>query len=205
MHAFASDQIVIGAAIRPCGERDVLRQASPSLLIFKAHRTRHEVFAMQKLICSSLIIITVTCASSNVAADEGGWKMPNLNPFSGGSHPPASGGTGQPPTSGWKMPKLWSQPPAQPKKRINQSATKNRGASGTQSFLSKTADALNPWDKKQPAPPPKLTGSNSVFTSKSTTTPAKKDDSVKPASWWSSDKKSEPPRTVNEFLSKPRP
>jgi hypothetical protein len=164
---------------------------------------------MQKLICCSLIVIVFTFVSSSVAADEGGWKVPNLNPFSGGSHPPASGGAGQAPTSGWKAPRLWSPTPAESKKRtghaVNQPSTWNRATNGTQSFFSKTADALNPWDKKQPAAPPKLTGSNSIFTNKGATRPAKKDDSVKPASWWSSDKKSEPPRTVNGFLSQPRP
>ncbi len=160
---------------------------------------------MQKLICSLLTITVVTIACSSIAAEDGGWKMPNLNPFSGGSHASASSHASQPPTSGWKMPKLWSQAPAQGKKRINQPAASNRSAKGGQSFFSKTADALNPWDKKQPAAPPKVTGSSSIFTNKSTTTPAKKDDAVKPASWWSGDKKNDPPKTVNEFLSKPRP
>ncbi len=158
---------------------------------------------MQKLICRSLILIALAAAVSRAAADDGGWRFPNLNPFSGGSHAPASSGAGHPPTSGWKMPKLLSQSPSQPKKRVNQPM--NRTTNGTQNIFSKTADALNPWDKKQPAPPPKLTGSNSIFTNKSTTKPAHKDEAVKPASWWSSDKKSEPPKTVNDFLSKPRP
>jgi hypothetical protein len=102
------------------------------------------------------------------------------------------------------MPKLWSQAPAQPRKRAIQATSSNRAGNGSQNFLSKTADALNPWDKKQPAPPQKLTGSNSIFTNKSTTKPAKKDEEVKPASWWSSDKKNAP-KTVNGFLSQPRP
>jgi hypothetical protein len=160
---------------------------------------------MQKLICRSLIFIALAAVCSRARADDGGWKMPNLNPFSGDGHAAMGNGAAQPPTSGWKAPKLWPQAPTQSKRAANKPATHNRAKSGTQNIFSKTAEALNPWDKKQPAPPPKLTGSNSVFTHKSTTKPAKKDDSVKPASWWSSEKKSEPPKTVNDFLSKPRP
>src|SRR5689334_20745809 len=52
---------------------------------FQVHRTGHEVFAMQKLICRSLIFIALAAAVSRAAADDGGWKIPNLNPFSGGS------------------------------------------------------------------------------------------------------------------------
>jgi hypothetical protein len=160
---------------------------------------------MQKIVCSLLILLAATAICAGVFADEGGWKMPNLNPLSAGGHAPTSSSAGRPPTSGWKMPKLWSQSPAHPKKRANQPTSWNRVTNGTQSFFSKTADAINPWDKKQPAAPPKLTGSNSIFTNKSTTKASHKDDAVKPASWWGSDKKSEPPKTVNDFLSKPRP
>jgi hypothetical protein len=162
---------------------------------------------MQKPICCSLIFIAVAALCVRVAADDRSWTMPKLNPFSGTAAAPTSS-AGQPPTSGWKMPKLWSQSPAQSKKRTtrtaNQPTTWNRMTNGTQNLMSKTADALNPWDKKQPAPPPKVTGSNSIFTNKSSTKPAKRDESVKPASWWSSDKK-DAPKTVNGFLSQPRP
>ena len=160
---------------------------------------------MQKLIYVWLIVIAAAAASSRLAAEDGGWKMPNLNPFATSSQALTSNRPGQPPTSGWKMPKLLPQASAQPKRRANPPGTMSRAQHGTQNLFSKTAEALNPWDKKQPAAPPKLTGSGSIFTNKSTTKAAKKDDSVKPASWWSSDKKSEPPKTVNDFLSKPRP
>jgi len=50
---------------------------------------------------------------------------------------------------------------------------------------------------------PEAHGSNSVF-SQSTKKPKKSD--VAPASWWGgSEKTSEPPKTVNDFLSMPRP
>ena len=160
---------------------------------------------MQKLFCFALVAIIIATTSSRIIADESGWKMPNLNPFSAGGHAPTSNGAGQPPTSGWKMPKLGSQTPAQPKRRANQPTTLNRMTSGTQNLFSKTADALNPWDKKQPAAPPKLSGSNSIFTNQSTTKTANKDTAVKPASWWGSDKKDTTPKTVNGFLSQPRP
>jgi len=160
---------------------------------------------MQKLFCSVLVTIIVGVASSRAGADDGGWKIPNLNPFSTSGQAPTSSRAGQPPTSGWKTPKLLPQTSAQPKRRANQPTTWNRVTNGTQNIFSKTADALNPWDKKQPAPPPKLTGSNSIFTNKSTTKPAHKDSAVKPTSWWSSDKKDQAPETVNGFLSRPRP
>src|SRR4051794_34657832 len=107
---------------------------------------------MQKLTYGSLVFITFAAVCSRAYADDGGWKMPNLNPFSSSSHAPTSSGAGQPPTSGWKAPKLWSQTPAQSKRAATKPATHNRAKSGTQNIFSKTADALNPWDKKQPAP-----------------------------------------------------
>ena len=130
--------------------------------------------------------------------------MPNLNPFSGAAQPPTSTRRTQPASSTWKMPQLWQQTKAQPKTRRNPPSTLSQVTKGTQNVLSKTADALNPWDKKQPAPPPKLSGSNSIFTDKSTIIPAKKDTGVKPASWWGGDKSQSKDKTVNEFLSHPR-
>jgi hypothetical protein len=78
--------------------------------------------------------------------------------------------------------------------------------SSTKNFLSKTADALTPWDNKPAAPPRSVTGSNSVFTNNSPKPNEGKGSksSVFPASWWSSDKK-EQPKSVSEFLSQPRP
>src|SRR5947199_7199671 len=119
---------------------------------------------MQKLFYSSLIILVIAAAPLRASADDGAWKIPNLNPFSSSGQAPTSSRAAQPPTSGWKMPKLGSPTAAQPKRRANQPTSWNRATSGTQNLFSKTADALNPWDKKQPAPPPKLSGSNSIFT-----------------------------------------
>ena len=160
----------------------------------------------------SLLAAAMLAATPLALRGDDGWHMPNLNPFGSTAAPTATRRT-QPPTSGWKMPKLWTQskPQARPqaKTRPHQRSTWQSMTSGTQKALSKTPDALTPWDNKQPAPPPKLSGSNSVFTNKSTTIPAKKDTGVKPASWWGGektgdDKKTGKDKTVNEFLSRPR-
>jgi hypothetical protein len=172
---------------------------------------------MQTFVRSLLAAAMVAAIPLSVRGDDGGWHMPNLNPFSSATAP-AAPRHAAPPTSGWKMPKLWTpskpQPKQQAKTRPHQRSTWQSMTSSTQKALSKTADALTPWDNKQPGPPPKLSGSNSVFTNKSTTIPAKKDPSVKPASWWGSEKngnaknggsnKGDKDKTVNEFLSHPR-
>jgi hypothetical protein len=78
---------------------------------------------------------------------------------------------------------------------------------GTQQLFAKTADTLTPWDNKKPAPPPKITGSNTIFTQHSKPADKKSttnDSGIAPASWWSSEKSSSP-KSVNEFLSQPRP
>ena len=139
------------------------------------------------------------------SAEDGGWNMPNLNPFASKSQPTTSSRASQPPTSGWKMPKVLPQASARPKRRASQPTTWNRMTSGTQNMLSKTADALTPWDNKKPAPPQQLTGSNSIFTHNNAAKKEPKSSGVAPASWWSSDKSAERPNTVNGFLSQPRP
>jgi hypothetical protein len=167
---------------------------------------------MQTFVRLLLAAALVAVTPLSLLGDDG-WHMPNMNPFGSATAAPSATHRAQPPTSGWKMPKLLTQSKPQPKTQLktrpHQRSTWQNMTSGTQKALSKTADALTPWDNKQPAPPPKLSGSNSVFTNKSTTIPAKKDTSVKPASWWGSDKTGEAKKpgkdkTVNEFLSRPR-
>jgi hypothetical protein len=155
------------------------------------------------LVVSTLFTTVVPAASG----DDGGWKLPSLNPFSGKAKPPATQRAANPATSGWKMPNLWPQTAAKPKKRSNQPSTWSRMTRGTSSFLSKTADVLTPWDIDKPtSPPPKLTGSNSIFTqSGATKGNSQKSSSVAPASWWGADKVDQPDRSVNDFLSRPRP
>jgi len=135
------------------------------------------------------------------SGDDSSWKMPNLNPFAGKSG--SSSRSSSAPTSGWHMPKLWqtTKSPARPRSKA-QPSTWNQMTTGTQQLFTKTADALTPWDNKKPAPPPKITGSNSIFTHNKPK--SKKSDDVAPASWWSTEK-NDAPKSVNEFLSRPRP
>jgi hypothetical protein len=81
---------------------------------------------------------------------------------------------------------------------------------GTKNIISKTTGALNPTaDTKAKRPPPKITGSNSVFSQAS----AKKKDgqsqssSLIPSWPWSGkeEEKEKRPKTVSDFLAQPRP
>jgi hypothetical protein len=137
--------------------------------------------------------------------EESSWKMPNLNPFA--SKPKTTSRASSAPTSGWHMPKLWQttkRPVRHKTKPAPQPSTFSRMTSGTQQLFSKTTDALTPWDNKKPAPPPKITGSNSIFTQQSSKPKEKESSGIAPASWWSTDK-NDTPKSVNEFLSQPRP
>jgi hypothetical protein len=158
------------------------------------------------LIFATLVFTLFTMAFPLAGrSEDGGWHMPNLNPFSAKTKPPVAG-RASPATSGWHPPKLFSKP-APPKRTAAQPSAWSKMTSGTQKFFSKTADALNPWDSKQPEPPPKLTGSNSVFT-RNHAKAEPKSSSIVPTSWWSSepeDPKNQRPKTVNDFLSQERP
>jgi hypothetical protein len=147
-----------------------------------------------------LAIVTPLCA----VGDNSSWKMPNLNPFATKGKTASRPSTA--PTSGWHMPTLWQTtkgPVRHKPKPANQPSTLSKMSTGTQQFFAKTADTLTPWDNKKPAPPSKITGSNSIFTHQSK--PKEKESSgIAPASWWSTEK-SDAPKSVNEFLSQPRP
>ena len=163
----------------------------------------------RKLCVAVATLAVVVFALDTGTAEDSGWKMPNLNPFSSGAKPPTSGRASNPPTSGWKMPKVPSLSPqaAAKSKRRSNPTTFDRMTKGTRTFFNKTADALTPWDNKQPAPTPNITGSNTAFTrgnrpKKETNEP--KSGSILPASWWGSEKEDKP-KTVNDFLSQPRP
>jgi len=164
---------------------------------------------MSTLLRSAAVSVIILGASSLSAhAADSGWKIPNLNPFASKSQP-SRPRTAQPPTSGWKMPNL-SPGTTASKPKSNQPTTWNKMTAGTQQFFSKTADALNPWDNKPAAAPKSITGSNTAFTHNKTAKPAKpeaKSGSILPASWWSSEQsaKGQPAKSVNEFLSSPRP
>lgn len=156
---------------------------------------------MKKRVLTTGLTLLLSLAAASGAAADGGWKMPNLNPFA------SKTATAAPPTSGWKMPKLWPKTLSAPKRKKNQPSTLSKMTNGTKSLFSKTADAVNPWDDK-PVPPPKITGSNSIFTQQRQAAEKKKEpssSSVLPASWWGSDKNDGKPKSVNDFLSQPRP
>jgi len=158
---------------------------------------------MPRFVIYAFVTLTLAMSPLAVSGDDGSWKMPNLNPFAGKSG--SKSRSSSPPTSGWHMPKLWqtTKSPVRPKSRAaNQASSWNRMTNGTQQFMAKTADALSPWDNKKPAPPPKITGSNSIFTHNKPKD--KKSSDIAPASWWSTEK-NDSPKTVNDFLSQPRP
>src|SRR5262249_47242467 len=156
---------------------------------------RQEVPAMSRwsLSFSSLpfvfaVLLAVLCPSS-ASGEDSSWKMPNLNPFASKSKP-SSRRPSSAPTSGWHMPKLLqtTKTPVRHKtKAASQPSTWSQMTTGTQQFFAKTADTLTPWDNKKPAPPPKITGSNSIFTQQSKPKD-KESGSIAPASWWSSEK-----------------
>jgi len=157
---------------------------------------------MVRFMLSGVVVVLLALGSPVAAVGEGSsWKMPNLNPFSGKSGSATRSGSA--PTSGWHVPKLWqtTKSPARAKSKA-QASTWGQMTNGTQQFFSKTADVLTPWDNKKPAPPPKITGSNSVFSQNKPKD--KKSEGVAPASWWSTEK-NDAPKSVNEFLSRPRP
>ena len=157
---------------------------------------------LRLMLCTVVALLLAIVSPWSASGDDGSWKMPNLNPFASKGGPPTRSSSTK--SNGWHTPKLWqtTKSPARPKSRA-QPSTWSQMTSGTQQFFTKTADALTPWDSKKPAPPPKITGSNSIFTHQSKSKDKKSDD-IAPASWWSTEKSSSP-KSVNEFLSQPRP
>ena len=130
-----------------------------------------------------------------------GWKMPNLNPFSRKGAPPTSARISD--QDDWKMPKLW------PTSSRSKSAAKPKSPSawqkmttGTKTFMAKTADVLNPFDDTEVKEPARFTGSRNARQAA-----AKKEErsgSWLPSLWGHNDEDTEP-KSVNEFLSRPRP
>jgi hypothetical protein len=83
---------------------------------------------------------------------------------------------------------------------------------GTKNFLNKTADALSPWDNPDAGAkpkPPGVTGSNTLFTHNAPKKATPKSDqtssSILPTGWWTGDKQADKPKSVNEFLARPKP
>jgi hypothetical protein len=139
-------------------------------------------------------------------AEDGSWKLPNLNPFSTKGQPPTAGRAGGAANTGLRMPSLWPKS-ASANKPTQQPTMLKKMTTSSKQFFAKTADAINPWDDANDNPLPNASGSRSAFSQ--ATTRKKKEEpsrSLIPASWWSSD----PPddgrdKNVNDFLSRPRP
>ena len=159
---------------------------------------------MQRLLFAAMIAVMIGGLPVVTAGADSAWKMPNLNPFAGKAKPASAASAGNPPMSGWHGPKLWPKA-AVAKRKAPEPTTWNKMTSGTRNFFSKTADVLNPWDDKPAKPPLKVTGSNTAFTHNHPAKPETSGGSILPAAWWSSDKKDQPPKSVNDFLSQPRP
>jgi hypothetical protein len=119
--------------------------------------------------------------------------------------PTGSASVSDAPTSGWKMPRLWPAKSAATAKKPAGPSTWQRMSSGTRTFFAKTADVLNPWDDAEEKESLVPSGSGSAFRRAS----AKKEESsgkFSLPSWsWGSDAKESKPKTVNDFLSQPRP
>jgi hypothetical protein len=148
------------------------------------------------------IAIVIFCVDFTTA-EESSWKLPNLNPFGSKGQPPTAARAPKSGGSTWKMPKLW--PGSSAKRPTGQPTMLQKATTGTKQFFSKTADALNPWDDANDQPPPRPSGSNSAF---SRATKKKKESTgsgLSPASWWTSEEKDDRDKTVNDFLSRPRP
>jgi hypothetical protein len=155
---------------------------------------------------TSLVIMVALLTAFSLAAraEEGRWRMPNLNPFSPKGKPPTSGRVSDAPTSGWKWPKLWPTSTASAKAKPAGPGAWQKMSAGTRTFFSKTADAINPFDDAgDDQQPVKITGSNSVL-SRGSAKKKEKSRSLLPASWRGGEEKDEP-RTVNDFLARPRP
>lgn len=146
----------------------------------------------------SLIVVIVTvaflslCPSSTVTAEEG-WKFPSLNPFQSETSRSPARTTNN--SSWWGTPKLpgfSSTPARRPGPQKPSMLTKM--TRGTKNAMSKTYDALTPWDNNKPKKPAtNMNYSNS------------KSDSSGGFFGWFSPKEEPEIRTVNDFLIQPRP
>jgi hypothetical protein len=167
-----------------------------------------------KLSIASVVVLVT--ASAFAAADDGGWKLPNLNPFTQKGKPPTSSRAASKKNSAWQWPKLWSTQTTTAKTKSKQPSAVQKMTNGTKQLFSKTADALNPWDDAadKQAAPTAPTGLNTRFSQasakKSTDSPS--NTSLIPSWPWGDKAKAKSdsnandgrPKTVNDFLSQPR-
>ncbi len=133
------------------------------------------------------------------AAEEGsGWKLPNLNPFSRKGAPPTSARISD---DGWRLPGSGAKS-AQAKPKGP--SVWQRMTTGTKTMLSKTADALNPFDDASDNQPVRVTGSRNAFRQAAAKKNAKT-GSFLPSLWSWGQEEDDRPKDVNSFLSQPRP
>lgn len=160
---------------------------------------------MNRKLATSLslgLIVTFVAAGSVQAA---GWGLPNLNPFAKKQASPYA----TKPSNAWALPSIW--PSSNTSARSNSGpSTWQRMTSGTAAAMSKTASYLNPFGSSTTtttAASPSPSGYGSPFSGKPVKASAT--DSESPGASWlwggSEPQKESRPRTVNEFLSQPKP
>jgi hypothetical protein len=156
----------------------------------------------------------LACVLAATAALAEGWSFPNLNPFKKETKEVSpyvaprdwsDKDLGEPPTSGFKLPKLKLPTVGGAKKPANEPGAFQRVTQGTKNFLSKTADVLTPWDNdKDPVANRRATGVRRSYNGSPSAAKAEQKTSMF-SSWFSKDEEPETPRTVNSFLGQPRP
>jgi hypothetical protein len=136
---------------------------------------------------------------------EGGWGLPSLNPFAKKAGPPTSARVSDG-SSSLKMPKMWPTSGKTIVKKPAGPSAWQKMKGGTKSFMSKTADVLNPFnDAADNEPEPQITGSNSYFSQAANGKSADKKPNAFLPSWWSGEEEDPEPKTVSDFLALPRP
>ena len=156
------------------------------------------------------VMVIIVVAFPQIAAADDGWQMPSLNPFSKKGRPPTSARVSDSGSS-WKMPSFLpggakkSAPAKNTAKKTNQPSAWQKMTTSSRKFWNQTADTLNPFnDAEDNKPPPSATGSNSYFSQASSSKSKQQKSSTFLPSWFSEEKE-EKPKTVNEFLGRPRP
>jgi hypothetical protein len=157
---------------------------------------------------SALAAVLSLALVASPALAEGGWGLPSLKPFAKKAGPPTSarvsdgsGGLKMP-----TMPKMWPTSGKTIVKKPAGPSAWQKMKSGTKSFMTKTADVLNPFDDAEDnEPQPQITGSNSYFSQAANGKSADKKPSTFLPSWWSGAEEDPEPKTVSDFLALPRP
>lgn len=158
---------------------------------------------MKSRIALAAVLLLALVAPAALA--EGGWGLSSLNPFAKKAGPPTSARVSDG-TGGLKMPKMWPTSGKTIVKKPAGPSAWQKMKSGTKSFMSKTADVLNPFnDDADNEPEPQITGSNSYFSQAANGKSADKKPSTFLPSWWTGAEEDPEPKTVSDFLALPRP